>query len=346
MDLVGFSANLLEKGMIPDGVIRWGIRSLLEQKLSDERKDAVEFAFERKLKFINSLRSGPIAVFTPEANQQHYEVPTEFFELVLGKHMKYSCGYWVEGNNDFDRSEEDMLKITCERASIRNGDAILEMGCGWGSLSLFMAERFPQSKVTGVSNSRTQKLFIDEQSRRRRLTNLEIITADINDFHIDRKFDRIVSVEMFEHMRNYQALLTKAAGFLKENGKLFVHIFTHKEFAYPYDEKDDRDWIAKYFFTGGIMPSDDLLLYFQDHLRIHHHWRVCGTHYQKTSEAWLKNMDRNKDRIIPILKKTYGEDQYVKWWNYWRVFFMACAELWGFRQGTEWMVSHYLFNKR
>lgn len=346
MDLVKCFSQFLEKGLIPDVLIRWGIRRLLKQKLKDENRDGIELAYERKMQFINKLKSSPIAILPEQANKQHYEVPSEFFSLVLGKFMKYSSGFWAQGQTDFDRSQEDMLAITCERADLHNGDAILELGCGWGSLSLFMAQRYPHSKIMGVSNSRTQKLYIDAQIQRRSLTNLEIITADMNHFQIDKRFDRVVSVEMFEHMRNYQDLLAKISGFLKDDGKLFVHIFTHKEFAYPYVETNDQDWIAKYFFTGGIMPSDDLLLYFQDHFQIHHHWRVSGEHYQKTSEAWLRNMNAHQTQIMTIFEKTYGVQDAVKWWNYWRVFFMACAELWGYRQGTEWMVSHYLFNKR
>ncbi len=344
--LISLSQNLLEKGLIPDPAIRVGIRQLLKQKLIDEQKDGLEFGQERLIKFINKLKASPIAVNTKEANEQHYEVPTEFFQLVLGKHMKYSSGYWRDGVIDFDQSEEDMLEITTERADLSDGQSILELGCGWGSLSLFMAKKFPSSQIVAVSNSKTQKQYIDAQAASRGIRNLEILTADMNQFQIHHKFDRVVSVEMFEHMRNYQALLEKVSGFLKSEGKLFVHIFTHREYAYLYDETDPSDFIGKYFFTGGVMPSDNLLLYFQDHFQIEHNWRVSGTHYQKTSESWLARMDQNRTKIIPILKATYGQKEYKKWWNYWRVFFMACAELWGYRNGTEWIVSHYLFKKR
>lgn len=330
---------------MPDPIVRAGMRSLLKRKIDEERKDGLEFGQERAFQLINRLRSGPIAVNTREANQQHYEVPTEFFQLVLGPHMKYSSCYFREGVTDLDQAEADMLAITCERADLWDGQTVLELGCGWGSLSLYMAKRFPRSKVLGVSNSATQKKYIDEQARRRGLANLEIVTADMNEFEIPRKFDRIVSVEMFEHMRNYRALLAKAASFLGANGKLFVHIFTHREFTYLFDQTDSRDWIAKYFFTGGVMPSDHLLLYFQEDFLIDHHWRVSGVHYQKTAECWLKNMDRNRRKIMPVLKDVYGKDQ-KKWWNYWRTFFLACAELWGYRNGNEWFVSHYLLRKR
>ena len=343
--LVPLSQNLLEKGLIPDPAIRFGIRQLLNQKIIDERKGGPEFAQERLIKFINKLKSSPIAVNTKEANSQHYELPTDFFQLVLGKYMKYSSGYWRAGVTDFDQSEEDMLEITTERADLADGQAILELGCGWGSLSLFMAKKYPKSQIIAVSNSKTQKEYIEAQTINQGLRNLEVVTADMNQFNIHYKFDRVVSVEMFEHMRNYQKLLERVAGFLGREGRLFIHIFTHREFAYLFDETNEADWIGKYFFTGGMMPSDDLLLYFQDHFLMEHHWHVSGTHYQKTSEAWLKNMDQNRDKITPILKQTYG-DEYQKWWNYWRVFFMACAELWGYKNGTEWIVSHYLFKKR
>ncbi len=344
-NLVTFSQGLLEKNLLPDWVIRFGIRELLRQKLITEKQDGLEFGQARFMQLLAKLKASPIAINTPEANEQHYEVPTKFFELVLGPHKKYSSCYFRPGVRDLETAEKDMLTITCERADLLDGQEVLELGCGWGSLSLFMAQKFPASKFIGVSNSRTQKEYIDAQAQARNLQNLTIVTADMNIFDTAKRFDRIVSVEMFEHMRNYEKLLAKAAHFLKSEGKLFVHIFTHREFSYLYDEKDSQDWIAKYFFTGGIMPSDHLLLYFQDHFTIADHWRVSGTHYQKTSECWLKNMDLHRQEIMPILKETYGAD-YKKWWVSWRVFFMSCAELWGYRGGNEWLVSHYLFKKR
>jgi cyclopropane-fatty-acyl-phospholipid synthase len=273
-------------------------------------------------------------------------MPTEFFKLVMGKHLKYSSGFWKEGVSDFDQSEADMLELTTERAQLKDGQNVLELGCGWGSLTLFMAQKYPKSTITGVSNSSTQRQYITSEAKKRGLNNIKIITADMNEFMIDDQFDRVVSVEMFEHMRNYQKLFDKVSSFLKDDGRLFVHIFTHKDFAYLYKETDEHDWIAKYFFTGGIMPSDDLFSYFPEHFEIEEQWQVNGQNYQKTSEMWLKNMDNNKSRIIPILKETYGEDQFKKWWVYWRVFFMSCAELWGYNDGNEWIVSHYRFKKK
>ena len=337
--------TLLEKNLIPDILIRYGIRSLLQKKLDEETRLLKQLGAAQKLTLVNFLKASPIAVNTKEANQQHYEVPTEFFKRGMGRHMKYSSGLW-EKTTDFDQSEEDMLILTAQRAQLQDGQAVLELGCGWGSLSLFMAARFPNSQITGVSNSATQKKYIETEARKRRLNNLRIITADMNDFTINDTFDRIVSVEMFEHMRNYQKLLSKVSSFLKEDGKLFVHIFTHKDFAYLYKEQDESDWIARYFFTGGIMPSDDLFAHFDDHLIIEQQWRVSGVNYQKTSEAWLANMDRHKKEIMPIIKDTYGDKEATKWWVYWRVFFMSCAELWGYQQGQQWMVSHYIFKKR
>ncbi|MEO8207289.1 MAG: class I SAM-dependent methyltransferase, partial [Chthoniobacterales bacterium] len=255
-------------------------------------------------------------------------------------------GYWPNPQTTFAQSEEAMLALTCERAEIQDEHRILELGCGWGSLSLWMAEHYPNARITGVSNSRTQKIYIDAEAARRGLSNLEIITANMNDFEPQEgEYDRVVSVEMFEHMKNYRRLMGRIAKGMKTGGKLFVHIFTHRTFAYHFDGKDPSDWITRYFFEGGTMPSDDLLLYFQDDLRIYRHWQVDGTHYQKTSEEWLKNMDSNDTAIHPILEQTYGRKNVAKWKSYWRVFFMACAELWGYRQGTEWIVSHYVFVK-
>ncbi len=331
---------------LPDFLLRIGIRQLLRSRLRQEKKENVELQQQHFLNFIEELKQSPIALHTKDANEQHYEVPTEFFQLVLGKNMKYSSGYWNNGVNDIDISEEDMLQLTCERAELSDGQKILELGCGWGSLSLYMAKKFPNAEIVGVSNSRTQKLYINSEAKKRNINNLSIITADMNEFSIEEKFDRIVSVEMFEHIRNYEKLLEKLSTFLQENGKMFIHIFTHKEYAYPFEVRDSTDWMAKYFFTGGIMPSDNLLLYFQNHFLIEKHWRVSGTHYSKTSEAWLHNMDAHKTEVQKIFSQTYGKENVKQWITYWRIFFMACAELWGFRNGEEWFVSHYLFTKR
>lgn len=337
--------SLLEKNYIPDFLIRAGIRRLLKQRLQDETKATPELQQQAKQDLIQELKSSPIAVHTAAANEQHYEVPTEFYQYCLGKHLKYSSGYWKDGVNDIHTSEQDMLALTCQRADLKDGQEVLELGCGWGSLSLFMSARFPKSNFTVVSNSRTQKLYIDSEAQKRNIRNLTVITSDINVLSLDKQFDRVVSVEMFEHLRNYQELFRRIASWLKADGRMFVHIFTHKSLAYKFEVKDESDWMSKYFFTGGIMPSNDLFSYFNEHLRIKEQWNVNGIHYHKTSEAWLKNMDAHKAHILPLFEKTYGKDQALKWWVYWRIFYMACAELWGYNKGEEWMVQHYLFTK-
>jgi cyclopropane-fatty-acyl-phospholipid synthase len=337
--------KLIEQNKVPDFLLRQGIRKLLKQRLAGENKGGVEAQQAHLMSLIDKLKASPIAVNTDDANQQHYEVPTKFYQYCLGKNLKYSCCYYNPGVTSLDQAEDDMLELTCQRAELKNGQQVLELGCGWGSLSLYMAAKYPQSTFKVVSNSRTQKLYIDEQAKLRGIPNLVVITADMNTFAIEDKFDRVVSVEMFEHMRNYTLLMNKVASCLKPDGKLFIHIFTHKEYAYLFEVIDDTDWMSKYFFTGGIMPSDDLPFYFNDDLVVEQHWHVNGTHYGKTAEAWLKNMNNHKAEIMPLFEDTYGKNQAVKWWVYWRIFFMACAELWNYNHGNEWIVSHYLFHK-
>lgn len=332
--------NIIEKGIIPDSLIRIKIRSLLKQRLREERKN---YNVED---LISELKNSPIAIETKAANEQHYELPATFFEKVLDKYLKYSCGYWEQSFTQLHEAEKKMLELTIERADLKDGQDILELGCGWGSLSLFMAQKFSNSKITVVSNSNSQREYINEKAERLGVKNLQVITADMNDFNTDLHFDRVVSVEMFEHMRNYQKLLYRINGFLKPTGKLFVHIFSHTKLAYKFEVKDSSDWMSKYFFTGGIMPSEKLFDHFQDHLSIEKRWHMNGIHYQKTAEAWLARMDSNKNEILPIFENTYGYQDAKKWWVYWRIFFMACAELWGYKNGKEWSISHYLFSKR
>ncbi len=339
--------DILAKDIIPDALIRIGIRSRLASTLAPFEKLQCEQRQALVMRHVAELLDSPIAIATDEANEQHYELPTRFFERVLGKHMKYSSGYWDDGIADIDASEARMLEISCERAQLQDGQRILELGCGWGSLTLWMAAHYPNSRITAVSNSRTQKIHIEAQLAARGLTNVEVRTANMIHYAGEGEavFDRVVSVEMFEHMKNYQMLLERISTWLKPGGALFVHIFTHREYAYHYEAESEDDWMARYFFTGGQMPSDDLLLYFQDHLKIEGHWHVNGAHYQKTSEAWLARMDAARGELLPLIGETYGPDQQTRWWVYWRVFFMACAELWGYRNGEEWIVSHYRFRK-
>ena len=339
--------DLLATNRVPDPLIRMGIRHLLSVKLREESQGSVEERADRFAAFRTGLDASPIAVNTADANEQHYQVPTEFYLHSLGPRLKYSSGYWPSAHTTFPESEEAMLALTCERAELGDGQKILELGCGWGSLTFWMAEHYPNSTITAVSNSYTQRLHLEAEAHRRELYNIRVITADMNLFSPPEPgtYDRVVSVEMFEHMKNYRELMKRIAGWLKPGGKLFVHIFTHREFAYHFEGRDPSDWITRYFFSGGTMPSHDLLLYYQEDLTIERDWKIDGTHYARTSEAWLRRMDDNREVITPILEKTYGCENAAKWRAYWRIFFMSCAELWGYRGGTEWIVSHYRFVK-
>lgn len=339
--------TLLAKDLLPDAMLRLGIRRLLQQRLAEIAQPTPAAARQAVKQFAAQMRAAPIAVETKAANEQHYEVPTAFFQHCLGPRMKYSSAFWTPGTQTLAEAEEEMLRLTCERADLANGQDILELGCGWGSLSLWMAEKYPQARIVAVSNSRTQRAFIEQRAEARGLVNLRVITCDMNEFNApNHGFDRVVSVEMFEHMRNWAGLLERVDRWLRPEGRLFIHIFVHRHAAYAFESRDESDWMSRHFFSGGIMPSEDLLAQFDDHLRIEKQWRVNGTHYARTATAWLRNMDENRAEIEPILVATYGREQARKWWVYWRLFYMSCAQLWGYCRGEEWFVAHYRMAKR
>jgi len=341
--------NAMERGRLPDSAIRFGIRKLCHARLEDLNYQSLDEKIEKAEAYKTSLINSPLAVNTSEANEQHYEVPASFFTHVLGKNLKYSSCFWDEKTTTLDEAEDNALRISTERAEIKDGMRILELGCGWGSLTLYMAKQYPNSQIVAISNSSSQKAFIDSKAKERNLKNVLVLTRDISKLETLAQefdsFDRVVSIEMFEHFKNYGILLKKIADVLTPEGKLFVHIFTHKEFSYPFETEGEDNWMGKYFFTGGQMPSHYLLHQFQKDLFLEKEWAWSGVHYQKTSDAWLENMDKNAEAIQSTLKATYGND-HVLWFNRWRVFFMACAELFGYKKGNEWGVSHYLFSKK
>jgi len=343
--MISLLIKLAEKGLLPDALIRAGIKRLCSQRLAQTAASSEDEMEKQHVAWVDTLKKSPIALVPEKANEQHYEVPPRLFELVLGNKLKYSSGLWSKGVSTLDQSESAMLELTCERAGLVDGQEILELGCGWGSLTLFMAAHFPKSKITAVSNSNDQRQFIEARCRQLKLDNVRVITADMNDFEAEELFDRVVSIEMFEHMRNYEKLLGRVNAWLKKEGKLFVHIFSHQKAAYPFEDKDDADWMAREFFSGGQMPSHRLLMSFPEQMKIEKDWRLSGTHYQKTSLAWLKKMDENKAEVLELFKKTYGENDARSWFQRWRIFFMSCEVLFGFNRGSEWGVSHYLFEK-
>lgn len=334
-----------EAGLIPDAVIRRGIRKMLEKRLEAIGAADAQRSAAAEQAFVAMMDRSPIALVPELANEQHYEVPADFFTTVLGAHRKYSCCLWNEGTETLDAAEESALEVTCRRAGIEDGQRVLDLGCGWGSLSLYMASKYPRLTVTAVSNSRSQRNHIVSEAEARGLNNVDVVVSDMNDFDCAATFDRIVSVEMFEHMRNYRQLLRRIAGWLKPDGRFLMHIFVHRSTPYEFVDKGSSDWMSRHFFSGGIMPSDGLPLYFQDDLTLDRRWRWDGTHYARTSNAWLKNMDARRAEVVPILAATYG-DAAAKWWMRWRMFFMACAELFAYDDGQEWYVGHYRFTSR
>lgn len=337
---------------LPDPLLRAAVRMVLRARVKNQATGSVEKQQAFKEDFVEGLKQGPIAIHTGDANEQHYELPPEFFQAILGKMMKYSCGYWpgpVEVSRAADhleQSEVDMLELTGSRAELGSNQKILDLGCGWGSMAFYLAPLYQDSEITAVSNSADQIAYIQRKAEEENLANLSAMKGDINDLFLPAEYDRVVSVEMFEHMRNYEALFEKVAGFLKPGGKLFVHIFSHHTYPFLYENRTGRDWMARHFFTGGTMPSQDLFHYFQKDFILERQWALSGQHYRLTLEAWLQKMDRQKERIMPLFNLTYGSKEAEKWWNYWRLFFLSCAEFFGFNNGNEWFISHYRFTRR
>ncbi|GAN79134.1 SAM-dependent methyltransferase [Acidocella aminolytica] len=329
-------SSLAERTPLPDALIGLGINHLVGRT-----RRALDQSDMRPGCFSDAMASRPIAEYAKAANRQHYEIPPEFFGLTLGPRRKYSCCLYPTGQESLERAELHALEETAAHAGLQDGQEILELGCGWGSLSLFMATRFPQSRVVAVSNSAQQRHYIESQIRGMGLSNLRVITADMNDFTIDQQFDRVVSVEMFEHMANWRALLTRVRGWLRPQGRLFIHIFAHENQPYRFDHEDEADWIAQHFFTGGIMPSHGLITEFPDLFTLERDWRWNGKHYERTARDWLRRYDSRLSEIRPILKAVYGADAPV-WERRWRLFFLATAGLFGHARGKPWGVSHYL----
>jgi len=332
--------QLIEKGLVPKPLIRRGIRRLLADRLREQRDIYASDRDGALAAWVESMRSDSIAPVPEKANEQHYEVPAAFYERVLGKRRKYSSAYYPTPVTTLDDAEQAMLALTCERAQLENGQQVLELGCGWGSLTLWMAEQYPASEIVAVSNSSSQREHILGQAGRRGITNVTVLTQDMNDFDTSERFDRVVSVEMFEHMRNWEKLLGRVATWLRPDGRVFLHVFAHKRYAYPFEVRDESDWMSRYFFTGGFMPTVDLVDRLDAPFEVEERWEVPGEHYARTSEDWLRNLERHKDELLPILRATYGADSGELWFQRWRVFFLACAELFAYDDGNEWIVLH------
>jgi cyclopropane-fatty-acyl-phospholipid synthase len=336
----------VEQGLVPDSVVRAGIRRLCNARLAEIEAGDAEASCRRTEVFLETMDAGPIAPLPWLANEQHYEVPAEFFALALGPHRKYSCAYWPEYTGTLAAAEAEALAATVERAGLADGQSILELGCGWGSLTLWMAEHLPASRIVAVSNSQSQRDWITGECARRGFANVEVVTADMNDFAADGAFDRVVSVEMFEHMRNWRELFARVDRWLADDGCFFMHVFCHRSVPYAFVDNGPDDWMSRHFFSGGMMPSDALALHFQDRLLLRNQWRWSGRHYERTANAWLANLDARRGQALAVLASVHGEAEAAIWLQRWRVFFMACAELFGYRDGQEWWISHYLFERR
>lgn len=341
--LLQLGIEIVERGYAPDTLTRPIIRRLCAQRLKDPQYSTAADPVKARELFEKSLREGPIALVPEKANEQHYEVPAEFFSTMLGPRRKYSCCYFENERSTLAEAEDAALRITCERAGLMDGQDVLELGCGWGSLSLWMAQKYPGSRITAVSNSGSQRQYIESTASKLQLHNLNVVTADMNEFQpLGKRFDRVVSVEMFEHMRNYHELLRRIREWLTPQGKLFVHIFCHQKYLYPFETEGSSNWMGQYFFTGGIMPNVDLLRRFNQSLRVTGQWTWDGTHYQRTADEWLKNLDLNQAKAIDMLRATYGTSSGLRWFHRWRMFLLAVSELFGYARGQEWFVTHCL----
>jgi cyclopropane-fatty-acyl-phospholipid synthase len=335
----------VEQGLVPDGVVRAGIRRLCEARLAEIGAGDCERAAAATQRFIELMDRSPVALLPERANEQHYEVPAQFFAQVLGPRRKYSCAFWPAGTASLAAAEDSALALTCERAALADGQDVLELGCGWGSLTLWMAERYPAIRITAVSNSASQRASIEAECARRGFANVRVLTADMNQFQAERRFDRVVSVEMFEHMRNWRRLFGRVNEWLVPDGLFFMHVFCHRSTPYSFEDQGPADWMGRHFFSGGMMPSDDLAARFQDDLRLVDRWRWDGTHYRNTANAWLANLDARRAEVLESLSAAYGAEAAPQWLQRWRIFFMSCAELFGHRAGQEWWVGHYLFRR-
>ncbi len=337
--------EMAEKGLMPDFLIRKEIRKRLNNILREIPLENSENFKIRKKKFISDLEQSPAALKQSRPNDQHYEIPEDFFRIFLGPYMKYSCCYWPENTRNLAAAEMNMLELVAFRGDIRNGHTILDLGCGWGAFSIWAAEKFPLSQVHALSNSSSQVSFINEMAHKYVLHNLHAKKADVSTFDTSKKYDRIVSVEMFEHMRNWKLLFRKISEWLKFDGKFFLHFFCHRNWPYLFGDSSPSDWMGYYFFTAGMMPGFDLPLFFQQDLYVKNSWEVNGKHYVKTLESWLKKMDANNNEIRMILQRIYNND-HRSWMGRWRIFLMTCSELFGMNNGSEWLVAHYLLQKK
>lgn len=340
--------ELAERGWLPDAALRAGVRAMVGRRSRgmNERSKAGAGALQINEQFVKTLAADPIAVHTEAANSQHYEVPAAFFEQTLGPRLKYSSCYYPETDTSLAQAEEAMLALTCERAQLHDGMNVLELGCGWGSLTLWMAQRYPHSSITAVSNSASQRRFIESRARVQGLNNVRVLTQDANDFEPKGQFDRIVSVEMFEHLRNWPRMFQRLSRWLRPQGFVFLHVFSHRDQPYLYEDNGSGDWMARHFFTGGMMPSHDLPRHINGHLQVEETWKVDGTHYARTANDWLKNLDQRRGLLMPVLAETYGPAAARRWLHRWRLFFIGCAELFGHANGQEWWVSHHLLRHR